>query len=258
MLAGVVGVLIWLWYFYKKKLLKQQLQHKEVEAAYQHQLLEASVTWQDQERRLVAEHIRNDVIPSFEEVLVAFEAITGQIPSVYLPEKHAASLTSRLKNTIGHIRAISAELSPPELHAFGLIPALKAYFEKANALFKVSITANERAKRMDTLTEGALYRIIRSLFVKTYEQVTAGWVNIELNWKGRTLTLAYTMGSEGHPVKPLHWQKPTRGTETEDEQPEQHIEVLLQLMRARVKREALQDGSYMVKLFIPLEEKRSN
>jgi PAS domain S-box-containing protein len=97
-----------------------------------------------------------------------------------------------LKETIFSVREISNDLSPQVLKSFGLISALKHFFESKNKLINIELTDNIDEYRFSEMKEIMIYNIIKEAFNNTIKYSKAKAIKLNINKNNNWLTVMYS------------------------------------------------------------------
>jgi PAS domain S-box-containing protein len=118
---------------------------------------------QEDERQMISRELHDRVAQDLSSVLIGLNTLFNRQPNV-IPEvrKKALEFSEILQGTIGAVRDLSYEMSPPGLDDMGLIAALSMYCEEfaEKSGLKVDFQATGiSAFRLDFDTEMNLYRL---------------------------------------------------------------------------------------------------
>jgi two-component system, NarL family, sensor kinase len=195
LLAG--GVVLF-FVIYQRRILKQQLEIKEIEAAHQEKLLQSNIEQLESERKRIAKDLHDEIGSIFSSLKLKIKQI-GQ---------HSTDQDDELKNQsseiidagIKSVRRISHDLLPPGLEIFGLSDTLEEYCNKINApgVFEVNFYAgDESIQRLPVDQELDLFRIVQELTNNTIRHSNAFKIDISLSEINREIVLKYADNGKG-------------------------------------------------------------
>jgi signal transduction histidine kinase len=160
----LAGGIFFFFVTYQKRLLKKQIELKEIKAAHQEKLLQNSILAQEKERSRVARDLHDEVGAMLSVVKLNVSRLEKKST-----ESDTRNLVIETKNhldeVINQVRRISRALLPPSLEKLGLFYALQ---ELGNWVNKSDLIVVECYKigdqlRLDLEKELALFRIIQEL-----------------------------------------------------------------------------------------------
>jgi two-component system sensor histidine kinase UhpB len=164
--------------------------------------------------------------------------------------EHRARLTDSsalLESTVDSIENVMAELRPPMLDDYGLLPALHWYakhFSKRTGI-EVAVTGAEGAERLAAETEITLFRIAQEALTNVAKHARAGHAEIALDHSGTHCVMTITddgIGIDGANA-PGHDRRPRLGMVTMRER--------AQAVGARFSVTTLPSGGTQVAIGIP-------
>jgi signal transduction histidine kinase len=177
---------------YQRKIALQKAAMQKAEVEYSSQLLNATLTSQEEERKRIGTDLHDDVGASLSnlKMILAQTAETEETKAKYKP---------LIDNIITTVRTISHTLSPPGLELFGFEYALQELVDSFNIAGTIKVTLNnEVGSRVDELpkeTTLALYRILQELLSNTVKHANAK--NIEISFLEKDNTLCFTYADDG-------------------------------------------------------------
>ena len=190
----VVVILITCLFFfviiYQRKMIKNQVELRQMQDVQQTELLKAVVETQEIERKRLAEDLHDSV----GQVLSAIKLNLHRLHKTTETEKAQTLLADTRKLTdesIQEIRNIIHNVLPPVLTDFGFFDALKALCEKMQQItgITVKLVNNIAEERYNPGTELALYRIIQEIFSNTIKHAEATLMQVTLNMEGQYLVI---------------------------------------------------------------------
>jgi signal transduction histidine kinase len=158
-------VLILFFYFSRKKIIKQEVEKKNMEINYQKSLLHSVIITQENERQRIAQDLHDDISSKLNIVALNSQMLVG----TDLSEKEFNDVTSNIINlttkALENSRRIAHDLLPPVLEKFGLdaaISELGVEFNSSNAV-KVYYENNIRFDTIDESKHLHIFRILQEL-----------------------------------------------------------------------------------------------
>src|SRR5665811_2126491 len=128
MFVMAIGIVVFV-IFHQRRVIRYQLQMKQMEDEKQHILLQASIRFQEEERQRIAADLHDDAGPLLATArLYLNENLIHQEPAVQL--QAIISAKQIIDDSIQLIRNISHSLMPPTLKNFGLESAVNDLFQK--------------------------------------------------------------------------------------------------------------------------------
>ncbi|MBP6432858.1 MAG: hypothetical protein KA319_13920 [Ferruginibacter sp.] len=179
---------------YQRKIALQKAAMQKAEVEYSSQLLNATLTSQEEERKRIGTDLHDDVGASLSnlKMILAQTAETEETKAKYKP---------LIDNIITIVRTISHTLSPPGLELFGFEYALQELVDSFNIASTIKVTLNnEVGSRVDELpkeTTLALYRILQELLSNTVKHANAKNIVISFLEKENNLCFAYADDGKG-------------------------------------------------------------
>jgi signal transduction histidine kinase len=197
----VVVLITGLFFFviiYQRKMIKNQVQLRQLEDAQQQELLKAVIETQESERKRLAEDLHDSV----GQVLSAIKLKLHRITKVNEVENANELLADTRKLTdecIQEIRNIIHNVLPPVLVDFGLIDALNALCTKMNDNTSIQITFTKKLndERFPSEIELTLYRIAQELFGNAVKHSEATSIQVELAKQGHSLVMTFRDNGRG-------------------------------------------------------------
>lgn len=148
-------------FFYQRKLQRRKNQLKNLEIAYQKDLVSAAIDGREQEKRRIAFELHDDVGSTL-------TAIKFGVASANLDEGAKKLLNDNLSHAIQKIRKISYELLPSILDELGivagansLINTLESQVKEIN--FSIQAVNDPKSEKQTKDIELAMYRVMQEL-----------------------------------------------------------------------------------------------
>jgi signal transduction histidine kinase len=176
-------VLILFFYFSRKKIIKQEVEKKNLEINYQKELLHAVIVTQEDERQRIAQDLHDDISSKLNIVSLNSQLLIG----TKLSEKEYAEVTTNIINLTGkaleNSRRIAHDLLPPVLEKFGLdagISELAVEFNSSKAI-KVYYENNIDFSDIDEKKHLHIFRILQELLNNSLKHSNAKNISIVFN-----------------------------------------------------------------------------
>lgn len=138
---------------------------------------------QEEERKRVAREIHDGPAQSMANVVLRTEVCEKLLD--LKPEavrKELAELRETVKHSLQDVRRIIFDLRPMSLDDLGLIPALSRYIESLKERYnlEVEINCTGQRRRLNSLVEVALYRLVQEALQNTIKHANASKIVINL------------------------------------------------------------------------------
>jgi signal transduction histidine kinase len=158
-------VLILFFYFSRKKIIKQEIEKKNLELNYQKELLSAVIITQEEERKRIAQDLHDDISSKLNIVSLN----THMLKADNLSESELNEITTNIINlttkALDNSRRIAHDLLPPVLEKFGLsagIAELALEFNSSKSV-KVDYKCNINFKEVEEYKHLHIFRILQEL-----------------------------------------------------------------------------------------------
>lgn len=192
-------VLILFFYFSRKKIIKQEIEKKNLEINYQKELLHAVIVTQEDERQRIAQDLHDDISSKLNIVSLNSQMLIG----TQLSEKEYAEITTNIINLTGkaleNSRRIAHDLLPPVLEKFGLdagISELVVEFNSSKSS-KVYYENNVDFSSIDENKHLHIFRILQELLNNSLKHSQAATISILFNVEEDKVTCRYTDNGVG-------------------------------------------------------------
>lgn len=187
-------VLILFFYFSRKKIIKQEVEKKNLEINYQKELLHAVIVTQEDERQRIAQDLHDDISSKLNIVSLNSQMLIG----TKLSEKEYAEVTTNIINLTGkaleNSRRIAHDLLPPVLEKFGLdagISELAVEFNSSKAM-KVYYENNIDFSTIDEKKHLHIFRILQELLNNSLKHSQASTISIVFNTENQSAVCNYS------------------------------------------------------------------
>lgn len=198
--------LVLFFYFSRKKIIKKELEKKDLELKHQLKLLEATLETQEKERQRIARDLHDDISSKLN--IISLNA--HLLASKNLPEKDFDEISSNIVLITGQVlensRRIAHDLLPPILDNFGLHAALEelCHATCSGNLIKVTFNnPNEELafKKTDAKAQLHIFRIMQELIHNSIKHGKASQIRIEVKNENDVCHIHYSDNGIGFDVK---------------------------------------------------------
>jgi PAS domain S-box-containing protein len=157
----------------------------------QKMLIETIMETEERERKRIAGDLHDELGPLLASMRIYASTLSRKLNT---PEQIEINDTiiSLLKSATTNIRAISNNLSPHTLEAYGLVAAINTDIENLNNILPIHFKHNIEKKRFENKIEIAYYRIIKELVNNTLKYASAKRIHLVLDFNNGLLTLIYS------------------------------------------------------------------
>src|ERR1035437_6282984 len=185
MFVMAIGIVVFV-IFHQRRVIRYQLQMKQMEDEKQHILLQASIRFQEEERQRIAADLHDDAGPLLatarlylNENLVNLDKTT-QLQSIY-------NAKQIIDDTIQLIRNISHSLMPPTLKNFGLESAVNDLFQKISGSGSMNASSrfHDYRERLQAENELIIFRVIQELVNNILKHSNASFIHLTQNISGQ-------------------------------------------------------------------------
>lgn len=198
-LSAAVLILLLTFLFYQRSMNKNKLQTKEMEAAYQKELMYATINSEEKERRRIARDLHDEVGAMLSTIKMNLGAVNIKLKKSGVEEDLTASTRNLLDDTITNVRQISKDLLPPTLEEFGLAQALNELAIKVEEASGIKIEKDivDVKPRLATERELALYRVIQEMMNNAIKHSGATQFELVMREKYGMMQLSFADNGKG-------------------------------------------------------------
>jgi signal transduction histidine kinase len=175
---------------YKRRLLQQNLQMREMEIKHQQDLFYSNLESMENERKRISQDLHDEVGAALSTTRLLVSQIEENTNS---PKSNVFSEEAKqmIDNTIANVRRISNDMLPLGLEDFGLEYAIEELCDKIMMASKIEIDFEpQELQRFDVKKELVIYRIVQELLNNTLKHAHATKVDVYMV-KSSTLAIIY-------------------------------------------------------------------
>lgn len=182
--------------FYIRRLYRKEFEIQQIKNEHKQSLLQANLESQEKERARIASELHDDIGANLSTVKLYISHLEEQ--ETQPGSANFPKVRNMIEETIKSVRHISHNLSPENLHQFGLISAIRRLCENVEdaSNINVNFSSTERIT-MEKTYELHFYRIVQELINNTQKHANASTINLSLLKKGKQLTLEYKDNGKG-------------------------------------------------------------
>ncbi len=202
-------VLILFFYFSRKKIIKQEIEKKNLEINYQKDLLHSVIITQENERMRIAQDLHDDISSKLNIVALNSQMLVG----TELSDNEYNDVTSNIINltakALENSRRIAHDLLPPVLEKFGLNAAISELGVEFNSSKAVTVYY-ENNIQFDTIEETKhlhIFRILQELMNNSLRHGKAKNITVIFNVEGDKNVCVYSDNGIGFDASDANNQK---------------------------------------------------
>jgi len=183
---------------YQKRVATQRLKLDTIERDHQKQLLQATLTVQERERKRIASDLHDDI----GSLLSALKLNVQFLEDSEQNDRQKEFLTKtrvKLESGIDQVRRISHDMYPPELQKLGLWASLKELFSNIDTSEKVTTTIKgiPEELRLNSTAELAVYRVMQELVTNSLRHSEADTLTLSVQNNTQHILIRYTDNGTG-------------------------------------------------------------
>lgn len=170
-----------------------------MEAAYQKELMYATINSEEKERKRIARDLHDEVGEVLSTIKMNLGAVNIKLKKSGVEEDLTALTRNLLDDTITNVRQISKDLLPPTLEEFGLAQALTEIALKVQDASGIKIVKDliDFKPRLAAERELALYRVIQEMMNNAIKHSGATQFELSMKEKNGILQLSFADNGKG-------------------------------------------------------------
>lgn len=203
-------VLILFFYFSRKKIIKQEIEKKNLELNYQKDLLNAVIITQEEERKRIAQDLHDDISSKLNIVSLNSHMLNAEDLTGVEREEITANIISLNAKALENSRRIAHDLLPPVLEKFGLnagIAELAAEFNSSKAV-QVNYESHINFDMVDRQKHLHIFRVLQELMSNSLRHGKATEITIIFESRNGKNVCLYSDNGSGFDV---HDEKNQKG-----------------------------------------------
>ncbi|PKM90753.1 MAG: histidine kinase [Firmicutes bacterium HGW-Firmicutes-12] len=175
--------------------------NNELEIVNQRRLIAPRIIHaQEEERRRVAREIHDGPAQSMANVVLRTEVCEKLMECDHIAaKKELQELRATVKTSLQDVRRIIFDLRPMALDDLGLLPALTRYCETLKDRYNIAIEikCGEKEKRLKSIIEVAIYRVIQEAVMNTIKHANASNIWVKLDFQSNSIIALVGDDGEG-------------------------------------------------------------
>ncbi len=195
-------VLILFFYFSRKKIIRQEIEKKNLEISYQKDLLHAVIITQEEERQRIAQDLHDDISSKLNIVSLNSHMLKAENLTHAEMDEITTNIISLNAKALENSRRIAHDLLPPVLEKFGLnagIAELAAEFNSSKAV-QVNYESHVNFDSIDRQKHLHVFRILQELMNNSLRHGKATEISIIFESLHGKTTCNYTDNGKGFEV----------------------------------------------------------
>ncbi len=195
-------VLILFFYFSRKKIVQKELEKRDLEIAYQKDLLKSVIITQEEERKRIAQDLHDDISSKLN--IVSLNSQLLKTPN--LSEAEILEISNNIidltKKALDNSRRIAHDLLPPVLEKFGLEAGIKELCLEISTtkLVKIDFVNNISFDFLDNDKHLHVFRILQELINNSIRHGNAKNISIFMSENEFAKTCKYKDDGEGFEI----------------------------------------------------------
>lgn len=205
----MASVVILFFYFSRKKIIKNELEKKDLEIKHQKSLLRSIIITQEDERRRIAQDLHDDISSKLNIVSLNSHLLKTPNLSVVEFSEITDNIIDLTKKALENSRRIAHDLLPPVLEKFGLHSGIEELVVEVTSGKTVKVDYQNKLKFDFEQTERHLhiFRILQELINNSMRHGKATHISIKFDTIEGRETCLYTDNGVGFDQKNAQCQK---------------------------------------------------
>lgn len=253
--VGIIGMLLLavavvvFFLIYQKRLFVQQEEMRTLENAYQKDLLRASLSAQEEERKRVATDLHDGIGSVLSAIRLYLKQLSPAKPRVEFQDL-VNETTEMVDTAIDQARKIAHNLLPTTLERLGFLRAVEELCNRIQKTCELEIQVEHDRELNLTQKQGlTLYRILQELINNTIKHAEASQVRIQFIVALTELQMIYS--DDGKGIQPQSTNQELSGLGLKS------IESRVQFLNAKMNIDAEVSKGFHFKVKIPLKEENT-
>lgn len=193
-------------YFSRRKILKKEIEKKDLEIEYQRQLLQSTLVTQEEERQRIARDLHDDISSKLNVISLNAHLLSSRNLSKSDSDEISTNIINVTRSVLENARRIAHDLLPPILVNFGLHAALAelCHSHCSSDLMQIRF-ANPHGKQafehLDSKNHLHVFRILQELINNSIKHGQATLINLELKLENGVCIITYSDNGSGFNTK---------------------------------------------------------
>ncbi len=206
-----VSVLIFV-YYSRKKIIKKEIEKKDLEIEYQKKMLNATILVQEVERKRIARDLHDDISSKLNIISLNSHLLTSNDLLEHETRQITTNIIDVTAKVLDSTRRIAHDLLPPILEEFGLHAAIEELCSTYTNGDQISIDYTNSARQsffdaIETEKHLHLYRILQELINNSMRHGKATKIVITFDDKIKKKVLKYEDNGKGFDAENLNNKK---------------------------------------------------
>lgn len=206
-----IAVLVFI-YFSRKKIIKKEIEKKDLEIEYQKKMLNATILVQEVERRRIARDLHDDISSKLNIISLNSHLLTSNNLLEHETRQITTNIIDVTAKVLDSTRRIAHDLLPPILEEFGLHTAIEELCSTYTNGDQISIIYTNSSRQLffegiETEKHLHIYRILQELINNSIRHGKASKIVITFVDKINKKVLKYEDNGEGFDAENLKNKK---------------------------------------------------
>lgn len=186
-------VLILFFYYSRKKIIKHEVEKKNLEIQHQKEITNTIITIQEQERERIARDLHDEISSKLNVVSLNSHLLKTPNLSFTEVEEITRNITDLTAKALESSRRIAHDLFPPVFEKFGLEAGIEELIEEMQSVekFKIDFRNQLNLAELDSEIQLSVFRILQELFNNTLKYAKATEVSITFDSINEKKILCY-------------------------------------------------------------------
>ncbi len=206
LLVLAIGIVVFLFAFQRRKLAHLQ-EKKEMESAYQEELLQASLEIQEATQTRVGQELHDNISPTLAVVGLHLSGLGEDLSGE--PQQRVQQLDEWLRKAMEDVRTLSHSLNVGQVRNQGISAALKELAHQIESSGQISCTFSETGQpvRINGNQTVILFRMCQELVNNSLRHSGGHEISIHLEWSPENLRIEVGDNGNGNiPAQDQHGQ----------------------------------------------------